>query len=126
MGGHRGYGLCLVAELFAGALTGSGCSVPGKDRLEQGMLSIYVDPDRLGEPTPILDEVKRFVDWVGTSRPVDREHPVLIPGQVEEQRRARRRMGLELDEATWGQVVDAARSCGVSEDVIEAASVRAT
>ena len=39
-GGHKGYGLGLVAEILAGALTGGGCSVPGKTLLEQGMLSI--------------------------------------------------------------------------------------
>lgn len=121
MGGHRGYGLCLIAELLAGALTGSGCSVEGKTHLEQGMLSVYVDPAKLGDTGPIFDEIRRFVDWVHSSRPVDPDRPVLIPGEIEEQTRAERRQGLELDETTWGQIVEAARSCGVQEQTIEAA-----
>ena len=121
MGGHRGYGLCLVAELLAGALTGNGCSEKGIEQVEQGMLSIYIDPARLGEAGPIFAEVSRFVEWVRTSRPVDPGKPVLIPGEIEEQTRATQRQGLELDETTWNQVVEAARSCDVPDDLIEAA-----
>jgi uncharacterized oxidoreductase len=123
MGGHRGSGLCLVAELLAGALTGSGCSVPGKDRLEQGMLSIYIDPARLGAPGRMMSEVRRFVDFVHSSRPVNPDKPVLVPGELEEQTRATRRQGLELDETTWNQIVEAARSCEVPEDLIDAAVI---
>src|SRR5687768_15942786 len=43
-GGYKGYGLGIVTEILAGALTGSGCTVPGKTQLEQGMLSILLDP----------------------------------------------------------------------------------
>ncbi|MEE2659550.1 MAG: malate/lactate/ureidoglycolate dehydrogenase [Candidatus Latescibacterota bacterium] len=121
MGGHRGYGLCLIAELLAGALTGSGCSEAGKERLEQGMLSMYIDPARLGDTGPIYEEVSRFADWVRSSRAVDPAKPVLIPGEIEEQIRAERRQGLELDETTWSQIVDAARSCGVGDHLIGAA-----
>jgi uncharacterized oxidoreductase len=123
MGGHRGYGLCLMAELLAGALTGSGCSVPGKDQLEQGMFSLYIDPARLGDQTAMMSEVRRFVDFVHSSRPVDPATPVLIPGELEEQTRATRRQGLELDETTWDQIVEAARSCDVPEQMIDAAVI---
>ena len=121
MGGHRGYGLCLIAELLAGALTGSGCSVPGKQHLEQGMLSIYIDPQRLGDPGPIYAEIGRFVEWVQSSRPVDPDQPVVIPGEIEQRTRAERRQGLELDETTWKQIVEAARSCDVPETLIDKA-----
>jgi len=121
MGGHRGSGLCLAAELLAGALTGSGCSVTGKEQLEQGMLSIYIDPVRLGEPGQTMAEVRRFVDFVHSSRPVDPAQPVLVPGELEEQTRATRRKGLELDETSWQQIVEAAHSCEVSDDLIDAA-----
>ena len=122
-GGHKGYGLGLVAEILAGALTGGGCSASGKKQLEQGMLSIYIDPARLGEPSLMMSEVRRFVDFVHTSRPVDPERPVLIPGELEEQTRATRRQGLELDETTWNQIVEAAQSYDVPDDLIDAAVI---
>lgn len=120
-GGHKGYGLGLVAELLAGALTGGGCSEPGKTQLEQGMLSIYLDPAKLHEPGPLFDEVRRYVDYVKSSRPTEPGGEVLLPGEIENLNRATRRLGLELDEATWGQIVDALKSVGVEDSLITAA-----
>jgi uncharacterized oxidoreductase len=122
-GGHKGYGLGLVAEIMAGALTGAGCSQPGKTQLEQGMLSIYIDPQRLQSGDAFAAEVRRYVDFVKTSRPSQADGQVLIPGDIEEQTRAERRPGLELDEATWGQLTDAAKNCSVPQDLIDAAII---
>ena len=119
-GGHRGYGLGLIAEILAGALTGSGCSEPGKTQLEQGMLSIYLDPAKLDSPDVMFQEIRRYVDFVKTSRPTTPDGEVFVPGEIENRRRAERRSGLELDEVTWKQIVDAAESVGVERQLIEA------
>lgn len=123
-GGHKGYGLGLIAEILAGALTGGGCSTTGKQQLEQGMLSIYVDPNHLGEPGPIQEEVQRYVDFVRASPPIDPERPVMVPGEIENQNRAAQSDGVDLDETTWAQLVDAAKSAGVPEDLIAAAAAK--
>lgn len=123
-GGHKGYGLGLVAEILAGALTGGGCSAPGKTLLEQGMLSIYVDPTKLGSPGPMFDEIRRYVDFVKSSRPTTPDGEVLVPGEVEDRNRAARRFGLELDDATWNQIVGAAESVGVANQLIEASVIK--
>ena len=48
--GHKGYGLAVMCEVLAGALTGGGCSNPkNADRVVNGMLSIYLDPAVLPE-----------------------------------------------------------------------------
>jgi len=120
-GGHKGYGLGLVAELLSGALTGGGCSVPGKTLLEQGMLSIYVDPLKLQSDGTLFDEIKRYVDFVKTSRPTTPGGEVLVPGEIENRNRAARSSGLELDDTTWSQIVEAAKSVGVEDDLIEGA-----
>lgn len=120
-GGHKGYGLGLVAELLAGALTGGGCSVEGKTQLEQGMLSIYVDPAKLQSPGELFDEIRRYIDFVKSSRPVDPRGEVLVPGEIENRNRTVRRQGLELDDTTWEQIVQAAKSVGVEDSLIEAA-----
>jgi uncharacterized oxidoreductase len=123
-GGHKGYGLGLVAEILAGALTGGGCSAPGKTLLEQGMLSIYLDPDKLGSPGPLFEEIRRYVDFVKTSRPTTPDGEVLVPGEVENRNRAARRSGLELDDATWTQIIEAAESVGVEKTLIEASIIQ--
>jgi len=120
-GGHKGYGLGLVAEILAGALTGAGCSQPGKTQLEQGMLSIYVDPQKLQSGDAFAAEIRRYIDFVKTSRPSTTDGQVLIPGDIEEQTRAIRRQGLELDDATWQQLADAAQACDVPQELIDAA-----
>ncbi|REJ89625.1 MAG: Ldh family oxidoreductase [Planctomycetota bacterium] len=120
LGGHKGYGLGLVADLLAGALSGGGCSDEGKDRLEQSMFSVYVDPLRLQSADAFFGEVRRYVDFVKSSRPLVPGGEVLVPGEVEDRARAARGTGLELDEATWGQLVEAARTCEVAEEVVEA------
>ena len=120
-GSYKGYGLGLVAEILAGALTGGGCSEPGKTQLEQGMLSIYVDPAKLQSREPLFDEIRRYVDFVKSSRPIDPANPVLLPGEIENRNRATRSNGLEVDDTTWSQIVGAAESVGVDESLISAA-----
>ena len=44
LGGHKGYGLSVIAEVLAGALTGGSCSHFGVDRVANNMLSIILDP----------------------------------------------------------------------------------
>ncbi|MEO8497888.1 MAG: malate dehydrogenase, partial [Planctomycetota bacterium] len=59
-----------------------------------------------------------------TSRPTTPDGEVLVPGEVENRNRAARRGGLELDEATWAQIVDAAKSVGVEATLIEASIIK--
>ena len=44
LGGHKGYGLSVLAEVLAGCLTGGACSHFGVDRVANNMLSIILDP----------------------------------------------------------------------------------
>lgn len=112
-GGHKGYALGLMTELLAGALTGSGCTHPGVDRLEQGMLSIYLDPHRLAGET-YFEEVGRFVQFVKSSRVRSESGEILVPGEIEERTRQQRRSaGIDLDANTWQQLSNAAQTVGV-------------
>ena len=117
-GGYKGYGLGLVAEILAGALTGSGCSQLGKSRLEQGMLSIIFDPAMFQVQDSFLEDVKCFVDFVKSSEKVSPTAEILVPGDVERRCRAERiAHGIELDANTWKQIVACAQSLGVKTDL---------
>ena len=121
-GEHKGYGLALAAEILAGALSGGGCSREGVNRLEQAMLSVVIDPDRLQEHDTVFGEITRYLDFVKTSRPVAENGEVLIPGEVEHRIRQKRiSEGIELDDMTWSQITDAARNVGVPDEDIEKA-----
>ena len=120
-GGHKGYALALVAELLSGAVTGGGCSREGKTVLEQGMLSIFIDPKRLESGDNYFGEFSRYIDFVKTSRTVDPDGEILVPGDIEERNRTVRRQGLELDKTTWGQLAESAQAAGVEQEIIDAA-----
>ena len=90
-GGHKGYGLGLMVEFLAGALTGGECSGPGKSRLQQGMLSVFIDPSKLLAQDAFYGEVKRYIEFVKTSRSVTPDGRVLVPGDIEASNLMRRR-----------------------------------
>lgn len=123
--GHKGYGLAFMIELLAGALTGGGCSSEGKTQLEQGMLSIYLDPEKLNSNDSFQNEMLRYIDFVKSSRPSDEARPVLVPGDPEVQTmRQRLEQGIEVDEKTWNQIVRTARENDVDAALIESACPR--
>jgi len=113
-GGHKGYGLGIIAEMLAGALTGGDCTNPkNSERLHNGMLSIYLAPDFFAPHDELQTEIIRFVDYVKSSRTTAPNGEVLMPGELEARTRASRlREGIELDETTWGQIRSVAESLG--------------
>jgi hydroxycarboxylate dehydrogenase B len=114
-GGHKGYGLGVLAEVMAGALTGGGCTKPGITRLSNGMLSIYIEPEMLDCDEMYYEELSNFVEFCKTSRRVDPAVDILMPGQIESRTKAKREAeGIELDEKTWGQIADTAKALGVA------------
>jgi uncharacterized oxidoreductase len=118
-GGHKGYGLGVLAEIMAGALTGGGCTKPGITRLSNGMLSIYIEPEMLDCDGMYYEELSSFVEFCKSSRRVDPAVDILMPGQVESRTRAHREAsGIELDEKTWGQITQAAAEVGLTEQRI--------
>jgi uncharacterized oxidoreductase len=116
--GHKGYGLGVIAEVLAGALTGGGCSNPDNvGRLANGMLSIILDQRVFQAEDAFAAEIDRFVSWVKSSQTVTPDGVILMPGEIEARNRAlRMRDGIELDETTWGQLTAVGKSLGVSAD----------
>lgn len=114
-GGHKGYALGFLAEMLAGALTGNGCTAPGVGRLSNGMLSIYVNPAAFRPEDEFQAEIARFIEFAKSARRADEAQPILVPGEPESITRARREKdGIELDDATWGQIAAACQSLGVA------------
>jgi len=113
--GHKGYGLAVMCEVLAGALTGGGCSNPvNAGRVVNGMLSVFLDPARFQSDAAFTAEVNRFIEWVKSSEKATPDSQILMPGEIEERTKAKRlKSGIELDETTWSQIVETAKSVGV-------------
>ena len=120
-GGHKGYGLSVIAEMFAGALTGNSCSNPDNDqRLLNGMYSLIIDCDRLPEELGFAAEVQRFIDFVKSARRAPGFDEILMPGEIEEKnRKDRETNGIKLDDTTWQTLCDSAKDLGVDEAVVQ-------
>ena len=116
--GHKGYGLALLCEVLAGALTGGGCSNPhNADRVLNGMLSIYLDSRFFQADRAFAAEIERFIVWVKSSAKTSPDGAILVPGEIEEQTKAQRlRDGIEIDGTTWSQIAETAKAVGLSEE----------
>ena len=105
-----------MCELLAGALTGGGTSGPvgERGRIANGMLSIYLSPAYFGDKAAFEAAARDYIAWVKSCRPATEGEPVLVPGEMENTRRAERRVsGVPLTEETWQSLLDTAASLGI-------------
>jgi uncharacterized oxidoreductase len=124
MGEHKGSGLAILCELLAGALTSGWTIQPAHPRaggIINNMLSVIIDPDAFGDRPRLLDEIGALIGYVKSARPRAGFDEVLVPGEPERRRRAERLAhGIEVDERTWQEILDAARSLGLVDEQIAA------
>jgi uncharacterized oxidoreductase len=124
MGLHKGYGLAMICELLAGALTGGGVHREGMNitnTIINNMLVIIIDPAQVADGNTFAPYVDAFTDWVKESPAADPDVPVLVPGDPERRMRADRLAGgIPLDENTWGQIIAAGEHVGLERDVLTA------
>ena len=115
-GEHKGYGMAVACELLGGALTGSGTWHRPADTARavvNGMLTILIDPEKLGTQASFEREALAFVDWLKQSPPAPGSDGVRIAGEPEREARARReREGIAIDDTTWAEIVAAGEKVG--------------
>ncbi len=113
-GGHKGYGLSVMIDLLAGTLSGAGASAPGSPRPGNAFLAIAIDIERFIPVDTFREEVRQFIAYLKTSPKAPGVAEILAPGERAFRERERRlREGIEVEDRTWEQVLDAARSLGV-------------
>ena len=116
-GEHKGYGLAVACELLGGALTGGGTwhqSTHTGRAVTNSMLTILIDPARLGTRASFESEARAFADWVQLSPPAQGVEAVQMAGAPERRvRLQRKRDGIEIDLTTWQEIEAAATKVGV-------------
>lgn len=120
MGLHKGYGLAVICDILAGAVTGGGTFGPDKvapGRIINNMLAVLIDPDAFGEKAAFEAEIDRFTDWVKASPPAPGVEEVMVPGDPERKAKAERLAnGVPIDDRTWEELLETGEMVGLSRD----------
>jgi len=105
IGGHKGYGLALVVDMFAGVLSNaaylthvkSWVDAPDKPQ-NLGHFFILIDTKRLGSTAWLTERMRDFADILHASPAAEEGKPVIVPGEIELRNMARQRSdGIEVD-----------------------------
>jgi uncharacterized oxidoreductase len=122
-GEHKGYGLSVACELLGGALTGGGAwhfQNSTRRRVLNGMLSILIDPKRLGTADAFAAEARAYLDWIRKSPPAPGFDRVRIAGEPERETKAKRvKEGIPVDDETWKEILGAAAKLKLTPENIE-------
>jgi uncharacterized oxidoreductase len=116
-GEHKGFGLAVACELLGGALTGGGTwhqPTNSARAVINSMLTILINPDKLGTQAAFETEALAFIDWLKAGPVAPGHDAVLIAGEPERAARRQREVaGVEIDLGTWQELVDAGQKVGV-------------
>lgn len=115
-GEHKGYGLAVACELLGGALSGGGTwhrEADGAAAVHNSMLTILIDPARLGTQESFEQESLAFLDWLRQSPLGNGFDALQIAGEPERAaRRTREKSGIVIDQTTWDAIVEAGAKVG--------------
>nr|WP_218626939.1 malate/lactate/ureidoglycolate dehydrogenase [Sodalis sp. dw_96] len=104
-GKHKGSGLSVVCSLLGAALTGGMTERHDNrdtQRILNSMLSILIDPLKLGGAANYPLEIADLLDWVRSSRD---DGALLLPGDAEHEKYQQRlALGIEVDDTSWRQL----------------------
>lgn len=105
VGGHKGYGLALIVDLFAGLLSGAAYLSHVKSWVDApeepqnlGHFFLVVDTANLGTSGWLSERMRDFAEILHSTPAADPEIPVLLPGEIEMRNLTRqRREGIAVD-----------------------------
>lgn len=120
LGGHKGFGLSVITEILAGALTGGGCSSPANNEfLSNGMLSLLIDPAAMGDVNEFHRDIEQFITFLKSSRRSPGVDEILLPGEVEQRTRLERMArGIDVEDATWRTLIETAKTVSVPDSAV--------
>jgi len=122
-GGHKGFGLAAMCEIFGGALSGGYTThaetLGTNHAIVNCMLSVIINPAAFDAPNAEA-EADAFVEWVKASPLAAGTESIQAPGEPERAMRARREaQGVPVDPATWRQIGDAALAVGMPAEQVD-------
>ncbi len=115
--GHKGFGLSVMIDVFAGILSGSGICRADVPRGANGVWLYVVDVNRFIEPATYAALVEKYVAYLKSARLRPGVKEILLPGEVEfRTSQQRTRDGIPVPDETWRQVRALAEKLGAKLD----------
>ena len=109
-GGHKGYCMSLFIELVGGALSGGHAAMATGYTRGNGTVLIAMDPDAFVGSAEFEAEIAESSAIIKATRPARAESPVLLPGEVENQSRARNKESVHISEPIWQSILELQKS----------------
>lgn len=114
MAGHKGFGLSMVVDILAGALSGGGCSREGVKKFYNCFTIIAINPAQICSYDNFLESVNQLIEYVRSSAPIKEGSEILTPNELESRRRKERLAGgIFIDDKIWNMILDVSRDLGV-------------
>ncbi|HSK96588.1 MAG TPA: Ldh family oxidoreductase [Euzebyales bacterium] len=125
LGGHKGYGLALLTEALAGALSGAGMTssivpwlVDTATPTDAGHGFIVLDIECFLDRSEFSERMRRLMDEMRAAEPAPGVERVLVPGELEHHNEQRAlEQGLDLDPVIVAHLETVARDLDLPLDI---------
>lgn len=102
---HKGFGLSVIVDILAGALTGAGCSRSEAARVGNGLFVLVINVGSFREFPGFSAEICRFIEYLKSAKRVADVDTIRMPGERGwDEQRKRERDGIPIDRETWQQI----------------------
>ena len=102
---HKGFGLSVIVDILAGALTGAGCSRGPDARVGNGLFVLVINVPNFQEFPGFSAEIERFIDYIKSAKRAIGVDEIMMPGERGwNEQRKREQDGIPIDTETWQQI----------------------
>ncbi|RKU14100.1 dehydrogenase [Candidatus Poribacteria bacterium] len=102
---HKGFGLSVIVDILAGALTGAGCSRSEDARVGNGLFVLVMNVASFREFPGFSAEIERFIEYLKSAKRAAGVDTIRMPGERGwYEQRKREQEGIPIDMETWQQI----------------------
>jgi uncharacterized oxidoreductase len=119
MGGvqaYKGFGLALLVDIFAGAISGANCAREKPvTQIGNAVFMMVLDPAFFGGADHFREEVELLIETIRATPRIDGVAKITLPGDPERENLHRlSREGIEIDDENWEALTAVANKLGVA------------
>lgn len=113
--GYKGYGLCLMSEIWTMALANYGRVQGAADGECNSAFIQVIDPDAFGSLDEFIQVTDDLIARCRAATPINESYPVRIPGERAAALKAKQlEEGVQIDALTWERLVRCSERLGIA------------